>query len=82
VRTIIRTRCRGRHAAGVSIARRVCDHANILLCDEPFSALDESTAGKLRAGFVGWSRKTARRPLFHQPIRSAKRWKSATGSWC
>jgi NitT/TauT family transport system ATP-binding protein len=36
----------------VSIARAFATNANILLCDEPFSALDESTAGHLRAEFV------------------------------
>src|SRR5258707_5576043 len=36
----------------VSIARAFATNANILLCDEPFSALDESTAGRLRAEFV------------------------------
>jgi NitT/TauT family transport system ATP-binding protein len=36
----------------VSIARAFATNADILLCDEPFSALDESTAGKLRGEFV------------------------------
>jgi NitT/TauT family transport system ATP-binding protein len=36
----------------VSIARAFATNASILLCDEPFSALDEATAGKLRAEFV------------------------------
>jgi NitT/TauT family transport system ATP-binding protein len=36
----------------VSIARAFATNANILLCDEPFSALDESTAGRLRSEFV------------------------------
>ncbi|THD60683.1 MAG: ABC transporter ATP-binding protein [Bradyrhizobium sp.] len=36
----------------VSIARAFATNANILLCDEPFSALDESTAARLRAEFV------------------------------
>ncbi len=35
----------------VSIARAFATNADILLCDEPFSALDEATAGKLRAEF-------------------------------
>jgi NitT/TauT family transport system ATP-binding protein len=35
----------------VSIARAFATNANILLCDEPFSALDEMTAGRLRAEF-------------------------------
>lgn len=35
----------------VSIARAFATDASILLCDEPFSALDEMTAGRLRAEF-------------------------------
>ena len=39
----------------VSIARAFATNANILLCDEPFSALDESTAGQAaRANSSGW----------------------------
>lgn len=36
----------------VSIARAFATDANILLCDEPFSALDEMTGRALRAEFV------------------------------
>jgi len=36
----------------VSIARAFATDANILLCDEPFSALDEMTGRTLRAEFV------------------------------
>jgi NitT/TauT family transport system ATP-binding protein len=36
----------------VSIARAFATNASILLCDEPFSALDEITGRKLRAEFV------------------------------
>lgn len=35
----------------VSIARAFATNAHILLCDEPFSALDEMTAARLRAEF-------------------------------
>jgi NitT/TauT family transport system ATP-binding protein len=35
----------------VSIARAFATNASILLCDEPFSALDEMTAARLRAEF-------------------------------
>jgi NitT/TauT family transport system ATP-binding protein len=36
----------------VSIARAFATNAAILLCDEPFSALDEATAARLRSEFV------------------------------
>src|ERR1700759_769912 len=36
----------------VSTARASATNASFLLCDEPFSALDESTAGRLRAEFA------------------------------
>ena len=36
----------------VSIARAFATNAAILLCDEPFSALDEATAARLRTEFV------------------------------
>ena len=36
----------------VSIARAFATNANILLCDEPFSALDEITANRLREEFA------------------------------
>jgi NitT/TauT family transport system ATP-binding protein len=64
----------------VSIARAFATNAAILLCDEQFSALDESTAGRLRTEFVRLVRKTARPPS-SSPIRSARRLRSATASW-
>jgi NitT/TauT family transport system ATP-binding protein len=48
----------------VSIARAFATNANILLCDEPFSALDESTAGKLRAEFVRLVRENGKTAVF------------------
>lgn len=36
----------------VSIARAFCLNPHLLLCDEPFSALDAITAGRLREEFV------------------------------
>jgi NitT/TauT family transport system ATP-binding protein len=48
----------------VSIARAFATNANILLCDEPFSALDESTAGRLRAEFVRLVKKNGKTAVF------------------
>jgi NitT/TauT family transport system ATP-binding protein len=48
----------------VSIARAFATNANILLCDEPFSALDESTAGKLRAEFVRLVKENGKTAVF------------------
>ena len=48
----------------VSIARAFATNANILLCDEPFSALDESTAGRLRAEFVRLVRENGKTAVF------------------
>ncbi|MET0220496.1 MAG: ABC transporter ATP-binding protein [Tardiphaga sp.] len=48
----------------VSIARAFATNADILLCDEPFSALDESTAGKLRAEFVRLVKENGKTAVF------------------
>jgi NitT/TauT family transport system ATP-binding protein len=48
----------------VSIARAFATNANILLCDEPFSALDESTAGRLRAEFVRLVKENGKTAVF------------------
>jgi NitT/TauT family transport system ATP-binding protein len=48
----------------VSIARAFATNANILLCDEPFSALDESTASRLRAEFVRLVRENGKTAVF------------------
>jgi NitT/TauT family transport system ATP-binding protein len=48
----------------VSIARAFATNAAILLCDEPFSALDESTAGKLRAEFVRLVKENGKTAVF------------------
>jgi NitT/TauT family transport system ATP-binding protein len=48
----------------VSIARAFATDANILLCDEPFSALDESTAGRLRAEFVKLVKENGKTAVF------------------
>jgi NitT/TauT family transport system ATP-binding protein len=48
----------------VSIARAFATNADILLCDEPFSALDESTAGRLRAEFVKLVRENGKTAVF------------------
>jgi NitT/TauT family transport system ATP-binding protein len=48
----------------VSIARAFATNANILLCDEPFSALDESTAGRLRAEFVRLVKQNGKTAVF------------------
>jgi NitT/TauT family transport system ATP-binding protein len=48
----------------VSIARAFATDANILLCDEPFSALDEMTARALRAEFVKLVRDNCKTAVF------------------
>ena len=48
----------------VSIARAFATNANILLCDEPFSALDEFTAGRLRAEFVRLVKENGKTAVF------------------
>ena len=48
----------------VSIARAFATNANILLCDEPFSALDEMTGRKLRAEFARLVRENGKTALF------------------
>ena len=65
----------------VSIARAFAVEPEILLCDEPFSSLDEMTARDLRAEFVRLVSRTAR-PRSSSPITSRKRWRSATASSC
>jgi NitT/TauT family transport system ATP-binding protein len=48
----------------VSIARAFATNANILLCDEPFSALDEATASRLRAEFVRLVKENGKTAVF------------------
>jgi NitT/TauT family transport system ATP-binding protein len=48
----------------VSIARAFATNADILLCDEPFSALDESTAEKLRTEFVRLVKENGKTAVF------------------
>src|SRR3974390_3378492 len=56
----------------VSIARAFATNANILLCDEPFSALAESTPGRLRAEFVRRVKENGKTAVFiTHPISEA-----------
>ena len=48
----------------VSITRAFATDANILLCDEPFSALDEMTGRTLRAEFVKLVRENGKTAVF------------------
>lgn len=48
----------------VSIARAFATNAELLLWDEPFSALDESTAGKLRGEFVRLVKENGKTAVF------------------
>jgi NitT/TauT family transport system ATP-binding protein len=48
----------------VSIARAFATNAKILLCDEPFSALDEMTGRKLRAEFVKLVKENGKTAVF------------------
>jgi NitT/TauT family transport system ATP-binding protein len=48
----------------VSIARAFATNANLLLCDEPFSALDEMTAHRLREEFATLVRENGKTAVF------------------
>jgi NitT/TauT family transport system ATP-binding protein len=48
----------------VSIARAFATNAKLLLCDEPFSALDEATAARLRAEFVRLVKENGKTAVF------------------
>lgn len=48
----------------VSIARAFATSANILLCDEPFSALDEITANRLREEFAALVKENGKTAVF------------------
>jgi NitT/TauT family transport system ATP-binding protein len=48
----------------VSIARAFATNAELLLCDEPFSALDEMTAQRLREEFVSLVRENNKTAVF------------------
>src|SRR6185295_10499080 len=48
----------------VSIARAFAVEPDILLCDEPFSSLDEMTARDLRAEFVRLVKQAGKTPVF------------------
>ena len=48
----------------VSIARAFATNASILLCDEPFSALDEMTATRLRAEFMKLVKENGKTAVF------------------
>ena len=48
----------------VSIARAFATNASLLLCDEPFSALDEMTAQKLREEFSNLVRENGKTAVF------------------
>jgi NitT/TauT family transport system ATP-binding protein len=48
----------------VSIARAFATNASILLCDEPFSALDEITSRKLRAEFAKLVKENGKTAVF------------------
>ena len=66
--TTIRTRSPAACASASRIARAFATDAPILLCDEPFSALDEITAQRLREEFVALVRAEPQDGGVHHPF--------------
>ena len=66
----------------VGLARALAVDADVLLMDEPFSAVDEQTRRKFQEDLLRLVAQRAARPSSSSPTRSRRRSMSPTGSCC
>ena len=66
----------------VGLARALAVNAEVLLMDEPFSAVDEQTRRKFQEDLLDARRAASRRPSSSSRIRSRRRSTSPTASCC